>query len=69
MIEKGNKVRWDWGSGIAKGEVLETYDHEVEKEIAGRTFLKRGEKGDKALLIRQEDGSEVLKLESDVFKM
>ena len=69
MIEKGNRVKWDWGNGVAKGEVLETYDHEVEKEIAGRKYLRRGEEGNKALWIRQDDGSEVLRLEDEVKKM
>lgn len=66
MIQKGSTVKWEWGNGVAKGTVEETYDREVEKEIAGSTFLMRGEKGNKALLIRQDDGSQVLKLENDV---
>lgn len=69
MIRKGTKVKWNWGNGVATGEVVETYDHEVEKTIAGSTFLRRGEKDNKALLIKQEDGSEVLKLEDEVEKV
>lgn len=69
MIQKGSTVRWNWGNGVAKGTVEETYDKEVEKTIAGSTFLMRGEKGNKALLIKQDDGSQVLKLESDVEKI
>ena len=69
MIEKGNKVKWEWGNGVTRGEVLETYDHEVEKEIGGRTYLSRGEEGNRALWIRQDDGSEVLKLEDEVKKL
>lgn len=69
MIQKGSTVRWNWGNGVAKGTVEETYDKEVEKTIEGSTFLMRGEKGNKALLIKQDDGSQVLKLESDVEKI
>lgn len=66
MIQKGTKVKWDWGNGYATGEVVEAYDREVEKEIAGTKIVRRGEKGNRALLIRQPDGSEVLKLEDEV---
>lgn len=68
MIQKGSNVKWDWGNGVARGKVVETYDREVEKEIGGTTVTRRGETGNKALLIKQADGSEVLKLEDEVVK-
>jgi hypothetical protein len=66
MIRKGTNVKWNWGSGTAEGKVQETFDHEVKRTIKGSEITRKGEAGNKALLIRQEDGSEVLKLESEV---
>lgn len=68
MIQKGSSVKWDWGNGVARGTVVETYDREVEKNIGGTTITRRGEAGNKALLIKQDDGTEVLKLEDEVVK-
>ncbi|WP_224997233.1 DUF2945 domain-containing protein [Cesiribacter sp. SM1] len=66
MIREGTKVKWNWGSGTAEGKVQKTYDHEVKRTIKGSEITRKGEPGNKALLISQEDGSEVLKLESEV---
>ncbi len=68
MIRKGSEVSWKWGNGEAVGKVQETYTKEVTKTIKGSKITRKGEQGNKALLIRQEDGSEVLKLESEVEK-
>lgn len=68
MIEKGTIVQWKWGSGSAKGKVIETFTEEVHKTIKGSKITRKGEKGNKALLIVQEDGDKVLKLESEVTK-
>ena len=68
MIREGSKVKWDWGNGSAEGKVKETYTKEVTKTIKGNEVTRKGEEGNKALLIEQEDGDEVLKLESEVEK-
>ena len=36
MIQKGSKVKWEWGNGTATGKVTETYTKEVTKTIDGR---------------------------------
>jgi len=66
MIKEGSEVNWKWGNGIAKGKVKETYDHTVSKNIEGNEITRHGETGNKALFIIQDDGSHVLKLESEV---
>ena len=66
MIRKGTKVSWKWGNGTATGKVKETYTKEVTKTIEGSKITRKGEENNKALLIEQEDGGEVLKLESEV---
>ncbi|NJC24691.1 hypervirulence associated TUDOR domain-containing protein [Neolewinella antarctica] len=68
MIRTGSKVSWKWGNGTAEGKVKETWSEEVTRTIKGSKITRKGEEGNKALLIEQEDGDEVLKLESEVEK-
>ena len=68
MIRKGSKVSWQWGNGSATGKVQETFTEEVTRTIKGNEVTRKGESGNKALLIEQEDGDRVLKLESEVEK-
>jgi hypothetical protein len=68
MIREGSKVTWNWSGSTAEGKVKETFDHEVTRKIKGSEITRKGESGNKALLIEQEDGSQVLKLESEVDK-
>ena len=66
MIREGSEVKWKWGNGTAKGKVVSTYKKEVTRKIEGSEITRKGSDDDKALLIEQEDGSKVLKLESEV---
>lgn len=66
MIRKGSKVTWKWGNGTAEGKVTETFTEEITRTIEGNEVTRKGEPGNKALLIEQEDGGRVLKLESEV---
>ena len=66
MIRKGTKVRWKWGNGYAEGKVKETHKSDVEKTIKGTHVKRNGSADDPALLIEQEDGTQVLKLQSEV---
>ena len=66
MIRKGTEVKWKWGNGTATGKVEDTFDHEVTRELQGSEITKKGSSDDKALLIKQDDGDEVLKLTSEV---
>lgn len=69
MIRKGSNVSWKWGNGTARGKVKNTYTSKVTKTINGSEITRHGKEGDKALFIEQEDGSKVLKLESEVGKV
>ncbi len=66
MIKEGTKVKWDWGNGTAHGKVKSTFTKEVTRTIDGNEVTRKGEEGNKALYIEQEDGDNVLKLESEV---
>ncbi|MGB5943209.1 MAG: DUF2945 domain-containing protein [Leeuwenhoekiella sp.] len=68
MIKEGSEVKWKWGNGTATGKVETSYAKEITKTIDGSEITRKGEQGNKALFIKQEDGSEVLKLESEVEK-
>jgi len=66
MIRKGTNVQWKWGSGTAEGKVIDTFTKSVTRTIKGNEVIRNGSDDDKALLIEQEDGGKVLKLESEV---
>ena len=66
MIRTGTKVKWKWGNGFAEGKVTDTYKESISKTIKGSEVTRNGSEDDKALLIEQEDGDQVLKLESEV---
>jgi len=66
MIRKGTEVKWKWGQGYATGKVENTYSESITKTIKGNEVTRNGSSENKALLIKQEDGAEVLKLESEV---
>lgn len=68
MIREESEVKWKWGNGIATGKVKESFSKEITRMIAGSKITRKGEEGNKALVIEQEDGSEILKLESEVEK-
>lgn len=68
MIREGSNVQWDWGNGTASGKVISTFAEKVTKTIDGSKITREGEEGNKALYIEQDDGSKVLKLESEVKK-
>ena len=66
MIRKGTEVKWSWGNGTATGKVQETHSEEISRTIKGSEVTRKGSDDDKALVIEQEDGTTVLKLESEV---
>ncbi|SHI31877.1 hypothetical protein SAMN04488096_10196 [Mesonia phycicola] len=66
MIKEGSNVKWKWGNGTATGKVEKTYSKKITKTINGSEVTRKGEQGNKALLIKQKDGSSVLKLEDEV---
>ncbi len=68
MIREGSSVSWKWGNGVATGKVKATYTKKVTVTIKGNEVTRNGETGNKALLIEQEDGGQVLKLEDEVSK-
>lgn len=66
MIREGTNVKWKWGEGHGRGEVVETHKEKITRTINGESITRNGSASDKALVIKQDDGQEVLKLESEV---
>ncbi|MFG0328492.1 MAG: DUF2945 domain-containing protein [Phycisphaerales bacterium] len=66
MIREGTKVRWKWGDGYATGIVVQRSEQEISRTIDGSTVSRDGSSDDPALVIEQDDGQTVLKLDSEV---
>ncbi|MEM8758232.1 MAG: DUF2945 domain-containing protein [Planctomycetota bacterium] len=66
MIREGTRVEWDWGSGTAEGTVQEKSSERIERTINGSEKARNGSDDDPALVIEQDDGQTVLKLQSEV---
>ena len=65
---KGDEVSWAWGEGRARGTIKEKFKEKVTRTLQGSEVTRNGSEDDPAILIEQEDGDEVLKLESEVRK-
>ena len=63
---KGTGVQWNWGDSHATGKVSETFTRSVTRTLKGAKVTKNGNEDCPAYLIEQEDGTEVLKLHSEV---
>lgn len=67
-IKKGDEVFWKWGKGKAEGEVQQTFTHDVERKIKGKTIKRKADASEPAVLVKQQDGGKVLKSASEVRK-
>lgn len=63
---KGDEVEWSWGSGTGTGTVREVHTDRVEKTIDGSDITRNADEDNPAYLIEQDDGSRVLKSESEL---
>lgn len=58
----GSDVSWSWGSGTAKGTIVERFERRVQRTLKGTKVVKNGGANNPAFLIEQKDGAKVLKL-------
>jgi len=65
-MRKGTQVSWKYGTGTATGKVEEIHKEPVEKTIKGSQIHRNGSAENPALLIVQDNGDKVLKLQSEV---
>lgn len=65
-IRTGTTVRWSWGDSHAEGTVTEVHHDSVTRQTKGEKVTRNGSDDDPAYVIEQEDGTVVLKLQSEV---
>lgn len=67
-MKKGEKVHWNWGKYEAEGKTEEKFTDPVNRKIKGTQIKRNASKEDPAWLIKQDDGTEVLKSEKELKK-
>ncbi|MBO0904177.1 DUF2945 domain-containing protein [Jiella sonneratiae] len=67
-FRKGQNVAWSWGNGEGEGKVKDRFTEKVTRKIGGSEITRNASEDNSAYLIEQEDGSEVLKSESELKK-
>jgi hypothetical protein len=63
---KDTKVEWNWGQGKATGVVVKSSIKRMQKTIKGSKITRNGTPENPAYLIEQENGTQVLKLHSEL---
>jgi hypothetical protein len=67
-MKPNDKVTWTWGNGSAEGKVAEVRHDRTEITSKGQKIVRNGTSDNPALIIEQESGDRVLKLQSEVQK-
>jgi len=67
-MKKGDTVHWTWGKSEAKGKIVKKHEEPVEIKSKGSTIKRNASKDEPAYEIEQEDGTKVLKSESELKK-
>ena len=63
---KNDKVKWEWGSGTASGTVETVSFTTTHIQSKGSKITRNGTEDDPAVIIKQDDGTKVLKLASEL---
>lgn len=65
-MRKGTKVSWKYGTGTATGKIESVHKEATTVKIKGHDIHRNGSADNPALLIVQDNGDKVLKLQSEV---
>jgi len=65
-MRSGTRVTWAWGRSRAEGIIDEVHHDDVSRTTKGEEVTRHGSADDPAYVIRQDDGTVVLKLASEV---
>ena len=68
-MKKGTNVEWNWGASKAEGKIVKKYDKPVAKTIKGAKVKRNASRDEPAYEIEQENGSKVLKSDSELKKI
>ena len=63
---EGDKVKWSWGNGTGTGKIAKVYTQKTTVKINGSEITRNATDEEPAYLIKQDDGDEVLKSDSEV---
>ena len=64
--KEGESVSWSWGNGEGEGKIKIKNEETVSWKINGAKITRKGSKSDPAYYIEIDDGSNVLKLGSEL---
>ena len=67
-MKKGDNVTWKWGKSEAEGKIVKEHTEPVSKTIKGAKVKRNASEDEPAFEIEQENGSKVLKSESELKK-
>ncbi|AMR34300.1 hypothetical protein A0256_24025 [Mucilaginibacter sp. PAMC 26640] len=67
-MKKGDTVHWKWGASEAEGKIEAKHTETVSKTIKGSMVKRKATKDEPAYDVKQENGSKVLKSESELKK-
>lgn len=65
-MKKGDKVHWNWGKSQAEGTIKEKSEKTITKKIKGTEVKRKASKEESAYIIEQQNGTEVIKSESEL---
>jgi hypothetical protein len=69
-IHQGDHVAWKWGGGMAEGHVSEISESKMVKETKpGVNITRNGEPDNPAFFIERDGGNDVVKKQSEVYKI
>jgi len=63
---EGAVVEWNWANGTGSGKVVKRYTRKITLKIKGSEITRDASEDNPAYRIRQDDGDEVLKSESEL---
>lgn len=63
---EGDAVKWKWGNGYGHGQVKSRFEKKVSRTIDGTEVVREGSKDNPAYYVEVDDGSNVLKLGSEL---
>jgi hypothetical protein len=67
-MKVGDNVAWQWGNGLAEGQVKEVRHERTVILSKGKHITRNGTQDDPAIIIQHKSGNEVLKLAHEVQK-
>lgn len=68
IMKKGDIVHWEWGKSEAEGKIEAKHEKPVKKQSKGSTIKRNASKDEPAYEIKQDNGTKVLKSESELKK-